>query len=83
VCAEKQEKSQPFDIHNYKRRLSLAYRKIERDNTLSSQDKELLTKFCKYLEAMDLNQGRTAKSFISCTPSGDIFPSPLIFFTQP
>jgi len=51
-----------YDIHNYAQRLRLAYGKIQRETCLSEEDKDLLTKFAKYLEAVDLNAGRTAKA---------------------
>src|SRR5487761_227625 len=51
-----------YDIHNYAQRLKLAYSKIQREECLTDEDRELLTKFGKYLEAMDLNAGRTAKA---------------------
>jgi integrase/recombinase XerD len=54
--------SEDYDIHNYAQRLRLAYSKIQKEECLSDEDKELLTKFAKYLEAMDLNPGRTAKA---------------------
>lgn len=54
--------SENYDIHNYAQRLRLAHSKIQKETCLSDEDKELLTKFAKYLEAMDLNAGRTAKA---------------------